>query len=361
LKKSALILKFIFIFSSVILAQIVIENPEKPLSRNAGRVLKLQEMLRITDESGDFYFRYPEDLKVAHDGSIFFKDEEQILKFSPKGKFIKNYFKKGQGPGEISGWNYPFVLYKDEIYVYDSNPRKIIHFDKEGNLIEEFSFKPEDYRDFYGVLDGSLIFHKSVNPPFEKGGGRLLPIKYTIYLVSKNGKIKKESPAFPQETFLGPGYGKAWAPFDTLISEDNKWLYIYHTCEYMINLLDIKKGEVIRSFNRKYTRIKYTIKYPGEEESAKKHNAPIKKFENDISDLYLCKGFLWVKTSTKDKNKGDLFDVFNDRGQYIDNFYINIKGSLKGVHEDSIFVLETDEDENFQLVKYKILDGILIP
>ena len=352
MKRSYLLLSFLFIFSSIILAQTVIENTEK-----TGRVLKLKEVIRITDKSDDYYFKFPRDLKVAHDGSIFFRDEEQILKFSPEGEFIKNYFKKGQGPGEISGWNYPFALFKDEIYVYDSNPRKIIHFDKGGNLIEEFGFKSEDYRNLYGVLDGSFIFIKYVYPAFEERKSRLHDVKHIIFLVSNDGKIERESSVFPVKTFLGQNYGKSWAPFDTVISEDNKRLYIYHTCEYMIDLLDIKKGEVIRSFNRKYPRIKYTIQSPREEEFAKKYNAPIKKFENDISDLYLCKGFLWIKTSTTDKNKGDLFDVFNDGGQYIDNFYINLKGSLIAVHEDSIFVIETDEDENLQIVKYKIEDG----
>jgi len=136
----------------------LVKNPEKSLSKNAGRVLKLKEVLRITDESGDYYFKYPEDLKVAHDGRIFFRDEEQILKFSLEGKFISNFFKKGQGPGEISGWNKPFALCNDEIYIYDSTPNKIIHFNKGGNLIEEFSFKLENYRNFYGILDGSFIF-----------------------------------------------------------------------------------------------------------------------------------------------------------------------------------------------------------
>jgi len=357
MKKPAIIFAFLFISISIIQAQTIIENPEKPLSKNAGRVLKLKEVIRITDKSGDYYFKYPHNLKVAHDGSLFFKDEEQILKCSPKGEFIKNYFKKGQGPGEISGWNYPSALHNDEIYVYDSNPRKIIHFDKGGNLIEEFSFKLEGYRNFFGILDGCFIFIKNIYPPFEERKSQLHDVKHIIFLVSNDGKIERENPVFPVKQFFGQNYGKSWAPFVTVISEDNKWLYIYHTCEYMIDLLDIKKGEVIRSFNRKYPRIKYTIKSPREEEFAKKYNAPIKKFENDISGLHLCKGLLWVKTSTKDKNKGDLFDVFNEEGQYINNFYINLKGSLMGVHEDSIFVLETDEDENFQIVKYKIIDG----
>ena len=336
--------------------QEIIENPEKPLSKNAGRTLKLEEVLRITDESGDFYFRYPQDLKIAPDGSIFFRDEEQILKFSPEGEFVKNFYKKGQGPGEISGWNFPFAFYNDEIYVFDNNPRKIIHFNNVGNLIEEFSFRSEDYRGFYGVVDGCFVFSKTIYPPVEERKPKLHDIKHLIFLVYSDGKVKKESSVFPVKQFLGPNYGKSWASFYAAISWDNKYLYVSHACEYEIDLLDINKGVVIRSFYRKYPRIKYKMKYPGEEEFDKKHNAPKKKFEDDVFGLYLCKGNLWVETSTKDKNKGDLFDVFNEQGQFVDSFYIDLKGSLLAVYEDTIFVKETDEEENIQIVKYKIKD-----
>ena len=331
------------------------------MSKDAGRILRLKEVLRITDESGDFYFKYPRDLKIAPDGSIFLRDEDQILKFSPEGEFVSNFFKKGQGPGEISGWNFPFVICEGGIYVYDNNPRKIIHFDNAGNLLEEFSFKSEDYRNFFGVLDGCFIFMKTASPPMEGRTPKLYDIKHIIFLVFRDGEIKKESSVIPVKEFLGPNYGKAWAPFRVVITKDNQQLYVNHTCEHRIDLLDINRGEVIRSFSRKYPRIKYEIKSPHEREFDKKHNAPQKKFENDISGLFLCRANLWVETSTIDKNKGGLFDVFNEQGQFIDSFYINLKGSLMAVHEDSIFVLEADEEENMQIVKYRIEEGIDIP
>ena len=44
-------------------AQEIIENPEKPLSKNAGRVFELKEVMRIRDGHG-FYFSSPIGLKV---------------------------------------------------------------------------------------------------------------------------------------------------------------------------------------------------------------------------------------------------------------------------------------------------------
>jgi len=75
MKKPALILTSIFVFTFIILAQTIIENPEKPLNKNAGRVIQLKELMRITDEEGKFYFSSPWDIKVAKDGSIFMSTE----------------------------------------------------------------------------------------------------------------------------------------------------------------------------------------------------------------------------------------------------------------------------------------------
>jgi hypothetical protein len=54
-----------FFLISWLHAQHVIENSDKPLSKNAGRVLALQPVFRITDQSGDFFFKGIWLLKVA--------------------------------------------------------------------------------------------------------------------------------------------------------------------------------------------------------------------------------------------------------------------------------------------------------
>lgn len=94
MRKTGFLVFSIFVFFSILLPQTIIKNPEKPLSKNAGRVLKLQEVLRITDESGDFYFKYPRDFMVAYDGSIFFRQD-----------LFLNHMNKG-GSYEVSGWRF---------------------------------------------------------------------------------------------------------------------------------------------------------------------------------------------------------------------------------------------------------------
>ncbi len=352
MRKIVLLFLSFFIFSPAILTQTIIENPEKPLSKNAGRVLKLEEIFRINDIGADFYFKRPMKLKIASDGIIFIVDEEQLLKFSADGKFIKNLYKKGEGPGEIAR-NFYFSLYKNDIYIYDRSARKIIHTDRDGNLIEEFHSKSERYRDFLGITHDGLIFKKYSFALKEKKS-KLYDIEHTLVLVSKDGETEKEIQVFPVKTFLAPQAIATWAHFYSTLSDDRRYLFVSHTMEYLIKLLDLEKGEVTRIFNRKYRRIKYVKEWM--KEFLKKHNGPGKKYENDILSLFICKDHLWIKTSTKDKNKGILIDVFNKEGKFIDSFYINLKGSLVATHEDFIFVKEQDEDGNISFVKYRIAE-----
>lgn len=354
MRKILLLCLCFFIFCSVTSAQTIIENPEKPLSKNAGRVLKLKEVLRITDESGEFYFKAPRGLIIAPDGSIYIQDEYQLLKFSPAGKFIKNLFKKGEGPGEIKE-DFAYSIDKNEIYIYDIVANKIVHTDLEGNQIEQLRLKSARYGDFLGLLNDWFIFTKFIWPPPKEWNSQLNDVSNKVILVSKDGSSEKGIHDFPIKWFLAPRAMMSWAGFHTVLSDDNKQLFVSHTREYMIKLLDLEKEQVIRSFRRKYSRVKY-VSTEDDEESYKKFNMPRKKYEIDIQGLFSTKGLLWVKTSTKDKSKGNLIDVFNQEGKYVDNFYLNLKGSLRTINGNYIFVREKDEHENLQIVKYEIID-----
>ena len=81
----------------------IIENPAKPIAKNAGRIVTLEEELRIEDTGAGYFFKNPGPIRVSPRGDIFFKDgPEQALHFDPEGRFVRNLFKKGQGPGELS-------------------------------------------------------------------------------------------------------------------------------------------------------------------------------------------------------------------------------------------------------------------
>jgi len=353
MRKIILALSPLFMLTSLFFSQQIVDNPEKPLSKNAGRVLKLKEELRINDEGGKFYFKYPRYLMVGPDGSIFVWELEQFLKFSPDGQFIKNFYKRGEGPGEIQR-TFFYNFYKDGIFVFDLMAAKIIHMDMQGNLVDEFKFK-ERYGHFYGLLNDKFILEKINWPAAEQTQGKLYDVPYVILLVSKDGTIEKECPGLPSQIFMAPTLTLIWSPFLGVLNQDGKTLFINHSCEYEVVAMDLVKGEIDRIFKRKYSRVKLK-RGKVKVESNLPFKVPEKEYENDIESLYIFKGNLWVRTSTKDAKKGTLYDVFDKDGKYIDNFYLNLEGSHIGTHENFIFMREQDKEGNINIVKYRVID-----
>jgi len=349
------LLYFLF-FNSVIFTQEIIENTEKPLSKNVNRVLKLKEVMRIKDEPGKFYFRGPHDVKIAKNGSIFINDYRgnNFLKFSHDGKFFKNLYKKGEGPGEIQDY-FEYALSQNEIYIYDFVKRKIICIEQEGNLINEFKTYTEQYTDFEGIFGDWLVLMKQVSPA-KRDKAQMYQDKNKIVLLSKDGKKDKESHVFLNKRFYIANRGMvSWDPFDSVLDENSGYLYVSCTREYMIHVLDLNRGKVMRSFKRKYKRVRYEMSQD-EEKFLKRVNGPKKKYEEDINRLHLFNRLLWVETSKKDEKKGIMIDVFNNKGQFLDNFYLALDGYLISVQDNFIFVNESDEEGNIVIKKYIIED-----
>lgn len=85
MKKFVFILFFFLLFLPLVFSQEIIENPKNPLNSNAGRILKLKEVLRIKDKGEEFFFKRPQFVEVSEDGFIFLHDSNQLLKFTPEG------------------------------------------------------------------------------------------------------------------------------------------------------------------------------------------------------------------------------------------------------------------------------------
>jgi len=335
------------------LSQQFIENPEKPLAKNGGRVFGLHEVWRITDENGRFYFKYPMRLRIAGDGSIFLADEEELLRFTPDGAFLKNLFRKGEGPGEISsGFNY--YVRGDELVILDSMKRRAWSTDFDGNLKREIEIPNTGYTGFIGIRNGDFVFTQTVNPPPAERTGKLMEIPHHITLTSSDGKNERSIFTFHSLQFMSPKAGRSWTPAIAVLSPDGKSIVGSHSTEYKIQVVDVEKGELLRTFNRKYRRVKHAV-----DDFEKKFNeqtgAPAMDFEPDVRGLGVYGDRIWVRTSTEDPKKGDLWDVFSMDGKFLDSFYLGAGRTLLRVEPEHVFVTEKTADETLALVKYKIV------
>jgi WD40 repeat protein len=334
-------------------AQKVIENLEKPLAKNAGRVLELREIWRISDDSGQFFFKYPFQLQIAEDGSIFVADEEELLRFNLDGKFVKNLYRKGEGPGEISS-GFTYFIRGDKLIIWDSNKRKIWSADFEGNLLREYEIPNSGYSGFIGIRKNDFVFTKTVTPPAAERKGKLMEIPHIVFLTSMDGKSERPIFTFHSIEFMSPNAGRSWTPSIAMLSPDGKYIAGSHDTEYTIQLVDIDQGKAIRTFNRKYRRIKH-VETDFEKDFNKNTGSPTMEFNPDVIGLKVVEDRIWVRTSTTDPNKGDLWDVFSLDGKFLDSFYIGQGRTLLRVELDALFVTEKNVDESISLVKYRIV------
>jgi hypothetical protein len=342
-------LLFLFLFVS---SQEIIENPEKPLNSNAGRILKLEEVLRITDEGEEFFFKRPSLLQTADDGCIFLYDSEQFLKFSPDGGFVKNLFNKGQGPGEIQRFT-RYILRNKDIFIYDSGNSKILHMNQEGKLMEEFRLT-ERYSLLLGMFGDHFVFTTWNFPDTEEITGNFIDIPTSILILSKQEEVIKEYPSVSEKAYQSENIMMSWGRSFTIMSEDGQFCIWSDPDEYMITVLDINSGEIVRKFKRKYSRVKAPKRKTPPGRPALK--IPERKFLSDISYIYTFQGNLLAWTSTKDEKKGMLFDLFDEGGKYIDSFWMNVNGTVIATYEDFFFVREQNEDGNINIVKYLVVE-----
>lgn len=342
---------------SLLRAQNIIENPAKPLAKDAGRALKLTEVWRIADEGGEFYFKSPSDLRIADDGAIFVADAaaEQFLKFSPEGRFLKNLYKKGQGPGEFAGGFLSFRAYpRDEgLYILDFSTQRFWRSDANGVFQGQINLANKNYSDFLGVLPTGFLLVRTASPDVSERTGRLLDVPHTVVLVDKGGREAKEISTFLPKSFYGYQMGMFWDPFVAALSPDGKSLYVCCGRDFIIEALDVATGRIVRRFSRAYPKVPH-VEIDWEPDFRKRHGTPKIEYEPDVNNLYPVGDRLWVETSTDDKTKGRLIDVFDKDGRFVDSFHLGAGRALMAVRKDVLYCQEKNEDETVNIVKYRI-------
>lgn len=109
-----------------------------------GRVL-LTVGTRAVPAEDNSHFNRPSDVAIAPDGSFYVSDgygNNRVVKFSPDGKFLFAWGKKGKGPGEF---DLPHGIALDgsgRVYVVDRSNKRIQIFDGEGKYLAQWTGAP---------------------------------------------------------------------------------------------------------------------------------------------------------------------------------------------------------------------------
>jgi hypothetical protein len=340
--------------------QQIIENPKTPPAANAGRIIPLEEVARIVEEPGKFFFVQPLAVFTGVDGSVYVQEYKQFLKFDPQGRFVKNLLKRGQGPGELSDNLTDVIVRRDDILFYSSNSLKFIRIDPDGRLLDERRFAETPYSSFLGLRGGRYIFLKYERGEFPRVNG-IYETNRRVVIVPDDGQ-PIETPHLMAMTDARQ-FRRGSVSILSISRLTATWVgdrdvFLFHSPDYLIKHLDLETGEIDEVFRREYERVKYETRIPkGYPEEL------VPKYHNDLCRLLWRNDRLWAVTSTFDPNKGILVDVFSRDGKYLDNFYLSLFGIRRNnpqyyapmaTHGDFLYVLEAGEDDIVSLVKYRI-------
>jgi hypothetical protein len=322
----------------------VVANPALPLHKNPGRVLKLTEKLRIKDTGDRFFFKYPERPETGPDGSIFIMDQHQLLRFSATGDFLGNLIKPGQGPGEIESLN-RYLIEGETVYAADGATNKVVHMTFDGTYIDD-----RRYEDYFETMTRSWVVGSQVNLPHVRGV--LADAAYWFFWTKRSGEPIRKTLSFPGKFYVNPPVMMRWDFLAWVPDPGRDLLLISLSRDYGIKVLDLNAGRVVRSFSRLYPKVPYVV--PENMKAAYAAGGPPKPdFESDVLDLFLPAADLWVRTSTVEAKKGQLFDVFSAEGDFLDSFSVPVKDKILGIRGDTIFVEEIADDGTIAVVLYR--------
>ncbi|MCK5057928.1 MAG: hypothetical protein KAT34_14825 [Candidatus Aminicenantes bacterium] len=293
--------------------------------------LNLKKILTIEPGKGEaeirdlFFYDHVSD----QDGNIYLIDGKsvKIHKFNPRGKYIKSFLDKGQGPGEFG--NYPRVQFSGNIaFISNSNERKIARYTTDGKFLKEFKFKKYYYS--LHMVDNEK-FIGTVNKYLDDKRTKF--IKYLgIYTLDEQNPVK---------LFEAENAGKFLAYFDnrSIVVIPNPGIY-----KDVIYTFDSHTKKIYISFNKDYTIYEKNLKGTTELVIHKDHKNPTLKHSDkvDIVNTFgtmpaslrkaiidalpdkmcaiesldvLSNGYILVRSVIGYQKVG--FDIFSRRGEYV--------------------------------------------
>ncbi len=300
--------------------------------------LKLEVLFSIDTENEDILDFGLTDIwgfDVSPDGDIFVyhppaSQGNLIFRFDKSCAPVLSFGKKGQGPGEIQRPLYQKINRNDEISVLDRSGQKILLYDKNGKLRQEF--KPDKSISPSGVFlelsNGNYLFRESVGPI---SGDSFLSIVLSIIdsefnVITELGRLVIEDPITSSQ-FKYPLPVFSWdLSDDSIFIGSEEYGYEIHVYDF--------SGELIRKIEKEYTPVPYSkeqrnevlkrLEEPEAEFLRKKIVLP--EYNPPFQHLFVSnENQLFVMTFEPGENTGEFVtDVYNADGILISKFSLNL-------------------------------------
>jgi len=353
-----------------------VDNPGRALSKNAGRIVQLEEVLRIRDDGEAAVFKSPRFFRFGPDGSLYFVDfaeGDRVYRYSADGRLVRKLLKTGQGPGECQ-YAAGFVLAGDRVRVLAWSPPKIMDFDLgSGRYVREARVQEDSHGLwFLGTAGGKIYGIRDEvfgSAAFESAG--VFSVPNAVYEISPDFGTWKKIYEFPVRMMIKTRRAFRLDPIDAAIQGTT--LYINHTAEYRVTELDLRSGAATRVISRAYDRVRSKPAKAAEADPELKGvELPDDPYVWDIAGIHAAAGKLWVFTSAMKPDGDDhQVDVFDADGRFIDSIVLRYPAGSRNhrrmarwtlMTDDGTFVIpEQEEDGLVSIGKYRIPDAELFP
>jgi len=319
----------------------VIINPIEPLY--SSDVLDLRENLIIgpSGEGRDVLFERIAAVKVDKAGNIYVLDHTafHVLKFDPDGNLVKEFGRKGQGPGEFE-FPMGMQIVNDEVMISDMNMNRLIFFNLDGEYQRHLNMM---LRDTDPHLDSSgNIIAQSAKPGDP----------WIVSLNRYNNKAELQHMIDKFEFFRNPNRIDVLAPIYINYTVSNDDQVVWGVADkYELNVVD-KSGHLIRKIRKKYIpskilqeerdRLMERYHESGQKIYIPENYPPIRDLSSDDE------GRIFVYQYETDLNNGRYYDVFNSEGR----FHSIMKLNNQPAHwrDGKLYCIAEDED-GYQFIK----------
>jgi hypothetical protein len=333
----------------------------------------LKESLRIAEQPSLFFFASPDMPQIDEFGFIWVADQDQLLLFSPEGKFIRNFFKKGQGPGELTDMS-GFIPEGDRVLVFNRYPHKMIAFDREGRLLQETSISQMlGHANLLGSWRGRFYFLREY---FQSTSGKAVFLDIPVRLLSAalgEAEARVDGPWFPKRHFVRDTSWIKNVYYVQIARADEARFLIAYNGNYDIHCLDLDRMEIFPFIRREYRKVRIR---PEWKTSRDKFRAPsqtlsgseVKVFEHemldDVQKIWILREKIWVLTSTFDEaNRQARIDLFDLKGTFLGSLMLPLPRGLEWMrlsyapmtlHDSGLYVLAPAQTEALELVRYSL-------
>ncbi len=360
-----------FNIMAIIVLLVLISNLRVPaVSVESPRTLGTEEVLRLTDESGEFVFKNLSDIKVNGTGEVFIYGGNQLHHFDSLGSFKGNMARNGEGPGELKHFA-DFFPVGSEIVVGSFMPTKVMTFDGSGKLMKEI--KIEGVKPFTGYafsLHGwHYLYESQIDFQAIKTGINIRVQQ--MVRADGNGKVERTDLQFEtldaviKRTHDGGGMTIATNDVTSLLDafDGRRFLYVSTDERYGVDQIDLSTHKTVKRFIRDFSPVPY--KMPDDLDAQDKEMERIagRKYFNDIWALCCLGEDLMVFTSHLDEKNRVLVDRYSSEGRRIDSFFLTVPGvrrpdDLKNkplcFDKDFFWTSFVDDDDNPVVVKYRV-------